>query len=165
MKNMWLMMILALVLVSGTQTVSAEEQAPMTPFMLGWFNPAQAPSAKWDVCGLRLDVFYGKCRNLTGLDAGVLVNHATEDVIGLEACFVVNYVERDFSGLQIGTVNVVGRQANALQIGFYNGAEDMSGLQIGVVNRTRLMRGCQIGVVNVIENSDIPFLPVINFLF
>jgi hypothetical protein len=165
MKNMWLMMILALVLVTGTKTVSAEEPAPMTPFMLGWFSPAQAPAANWDVCGLRLDVFYGKCRNLTGLDAGILVNRATGDVIGLEACFVVNYVERDFSGLQIGTVNVVSREAKALQIGFYNGAEDMSGLQIGVVNRTRLMRGCQIGVVNVIENSDIPFLPVINFFF
>jgi len=164
MRNVWLLMIVALALFAGTKTVSAEEPARMTPFMLGWFNPAQAPSAKWDVCGLRLDVFYGKCGNLTGVDAGVLVNHATGDVIGLEACFVVNYVEKDFTGLQVGLVNVA-KQVNALQIGLFNGADDMSGLQIGVVNKTRLMQGCQIGVVNVIENSDIPFLPVINFLF
>lgn len=166
MKNMWLRMIVALALIAGTQTVSAVEPAPtpMTPFMLGWFCPAQAPAANWDVCGLRMDIFYGKCQNLTGLDLGVLVNHATGDVIGLEACFVVNYVEKDFSGIQIGLVNIAD-QVNALQIGLFNGADDMSGLQIGIVNKTRLMRGCQIGVVNVIENSDIPFLPIVNFFF
>jgi hypothetical protein len=165
MKSMWLMIAIALALFAGIQTVSAEEPAPMTPVMMGWFNPAQAPSEKWDVCGLRVDLFYGKCRNLTGVDAGVVVNHATGDVIGLEACFVVNYVEKDFSGIQVGLVNVVSEQASALQIGLFNGADDMSGLQIGVVNHTRLMRGCQIGVVNVIENSDVSFLPVLNFLF
>jgi hypothetical protein len=162
---MWLMIAMGLALTAGMQTVSAEEPAPMTPVMIGWFKPAQIPSEKWDVYGLRVDLFYGKCRNLRGVDAGGLVNHATGDVMGLEACFVVNYVETDFTGLQVGLVNVVSHQASALQIGLYNGADDMSGLQIGVINHARLMRGFQIGVVNVIENSDVPFLPVLNFLF
>jgi hypothetical protein len=161
---MWLMIIVALALAAGIQTVSAEEPAPMTPVMLGYFNPAQIPADHFDVTGLRIDLLYGKCRNLTGLDAGILVNHTTGSVIGLEACFVVNYVEKDFTGLQVGLVNVADR-VSALQIGLFNGADDMSGLQIGVVNKTRLMRGFQIGVVNVIENSDVPFLPVINFFF
>jgi len=164
MRNVWLMMIVALALVAGTKIVSAEESAPMNPVMFGFFNPAQVPAENYDVAGLRIDLFYGKCRNLTGLDAGVVVNHATGNVTGLQACFVVNYVEKDFTGLQIGLVNIA-TKVNALQIGLFNGADDMSGLQIGVINDTRMMRGCQIGVINVIENSDISFLPIINFFF
>lgn len=164
MRNVWLMIVAALVLGVGMQKVAAAESAPMNPIMLGFFNPAQVPAENYDVAGLRIDLFYGKCRNLTGLDAGVIVNHATGNVTGLQACFVVNYVEKDFTGLQIGLVNIA-TKVNALQIGLFNGADDMSGLQIGLINDTRMMRGCQIGVVNVIENSDVSFLPVINFFF
>ena len=45
MRSMWLMMmIVALALTAGIQTVSAEEPAPLTPFMFNFFNPAQVPS-------------------------------------------------------------------------------------------------------------------------
>jgi hypothetical protein len=160
---MWLMIVMALALTAGMQTVSAED-TPMTPVMFSLFNPAQVPAENYDVNGLRIDVLYGKCRNLTGLDAGVLVNHATGKVIGLEACFVVNYVEKSFTGLQVGTVNVA-KEIHALQVGVYNEADDATGIQIGVINHARIMRGIQIGVINVIDNNDIPFLPVINFFF
>jgi len=156
------MIIVAAVLSAGAQTVTAEESAPMTPFMFGLFNPAQVPTEDYNVDGLRIDLLYGKCRDLTGLDAG-LVNHATGKVIGLEAG-LVNYVEKNFTGLQVGGVNT-GDRVKALQIGLFNGADDMSGIQIGLINHTRIMRGCQIGVVNVIENNDIAFFPVFNCFF
>ena len=163
MKSMWLMIAMALVLTASIQTVSAEEPAPMTPVMLSLYNPAQVPAENYDVKGLRIDLLYGKCHNLCGLDAG-LVNHATGKVLGLEAAFLVNYAETSFTGLQVGAVNIGGR-VRALQVGAYNGADDMSGVQIGLINHARIMRGVQIGFINVIENNNLPFFPVINLFF
>ncbi|HNX52680.1 MAG TPA: hypothetical protein PKI68_02930 [Pontiellaceae bacterium] len=160
MRSMWLM--ITIVLAMGLQTVFAEEPAPMTPVMLSFANPAQLPAENYDVNGLRIDLLYGKCRNLTGLDVG-LVNYATGRETGLEVG-LVNNAGKSFTGLQIGAVNVSDR-VRALQIGLFNGADDMSGLQIGLINHTRIMRGCQIGLVNVIENNDLAFFPVINCFF
>jgi len=157
-----LMAVLALALLAGIQTVSAEESAPMTPVMFSLFNPAQVPAENYDVKGLRIDLLYGKCHNLHGLDAG-LVNHTVNKEVGL-AAGLVNYAEKSFTGLQVGGVNI-GKEVHALQVGVYNGADDMSGFQIGLINHARIMRGVQIGVINVIENNDLPFLPIVNFFF
>ena len=162
MRNMWLMMMLTVALIAGIQTVSAEEPVSMTPVMFSLFNPAQVPSEDWDVGGLRLDLLYGKCRNLTGLDVG-LVNCATGNETGL-AVGLVNTVGKRFTGLQVGLVNVADK-ASAFQIGLYNGSDDMSGIQIGLINNTRLMRGFQVGLVNVIQNNDLSFLPIFNCFF
>lgn len=161
MKKLWLMLIVALA-SAGIQTVFSEEPAPMTPLMFSIMNPAQVPSENYDVNGLRIDLLYGKCRNLTGLDVG-LVNYATGRETGLEVG-LVNSAEKSFTGLQIGVANVSDR-VRALQIGVFNGADDMSGMQIGLINHTRIMRGCQIGLVNVIENNDLAFFPIINCFF
>jgi hypothetical protein len=56
-------------------------------------------------------------------------------------------------------------KAKAFQIGFYNGAQHIEGCQIGVINTTRTMIGVQIGVVNVIQDNDVPFMPIINCYF
>lgn len=160
MRSLWLMM--AAVLAMGLQPVFAEEPAPMTPIMFSLFNPAQIPAENYDVNGLRIDLLYGKCRNLRGLDVG-LVNHATGREIGLEAG-LVNYVEQNFTGLQVGAVNLADRMTG-FQVGVFNGADDVSGIQIGVINDTRIMRGLQLGLINVIENNDIAFFPVFNCFF
>ncbi len=162
MKNVWLMLTVALALVAGIQTVSAEEPAPLSPGMLSFFNPAQVPAENYDVGGLRLGVLYGKCRNLTGLDVGC-VNQAAGNETGL-AVGLVNYVEKDFTGLQIGAVNIAYR-VHALQIGLFNGADDVAGIQIGLINNTRIMRGFQVGLINVIQNNDLSFMPVFNCFF
>ena len=162
MKSMWLMIAMALVLTASMQTVSAGEPAPMTPVMVSLFNPAQVPAENYDVKGLRIDLLYGKCSSLYGIDAG-LVNHTVNKEVGL-AAGLVNYVEKSFTGLQAGGVNV-GKEVHALQVGVYNEADDASGIQIGVINHARIMRGIQIGVINVIDNNEIPFLPIINFFF
>ncbi len=161
MKSMWLM-IVALALVSGIQIVSAEEMAPMTPLMFSFANPAQLPTENYDVKGLRIDLLYGKCHDLYGIDTG-FVNHTSGKEVGL-AIGLVNYVEERFSGLQFGVVNIADK-SNALQVGLYNDADDVSGIQIGLINHTRIMRGLQIGVINVIENNDISFFPVFNCFF
>jgi hypothetical protein len=158
---MWLMIAMTLAFFAGTQTVSAED-TPMTPVMISLMTPAQAPSPEWDVKGVRLDLLYGRCQNLHGLDLG-LVNHTVGKEVGL-AVGLVNNAEKSFAGLQAGAVNIGGR-VSALQIGLFNEADDMSGIQVGLINHTRIMRGVQIGLINVIENNDLSFLPIVNFFF
>jgi hypothetical protein len=160
MRRLWFMIAVALVAI-GPRTVSAEE-FPMTPVMISLMTPAQAPTAEWDVKGLRIDLLYGRCQNLYGLDLG-LVNHTVKQEVGL-AVGLVNYTEGKVVGAQIGGVNI-GERVKALQVGLYNEADDMSGIQLGLINHTRLMRGVQIGLLNVIENSDLAFLPIVNFFF
>lgn len=163
MRRLWLMIAVALALTAGTKTVSATD-TPMTPVMISIMTPVQGPTPEWDVKGFRIDILYGRCHNMYGLDIGGVVNHATGKEIGLAASFVLNYAEEEFTGLQVSTVNISSR-VNALQIGVYNEADDMTGLQIGLINHTRLMYGVQIGLINVIENNDLPFLPIVNFFF
>jgi hypothetical protein len=161
MKRLQMGAVLLALTVSGTATLFAGE-VPVTPVMVSLLTPAQVPSEGIDVKGLRLNLLYGRCQNMYGLDAG-LVNHTVADQTGL-AAGMVNYTEETFIGVQVGGVNIGGR-VKALQVGVYNQADDMSGLQVGLINHTRLMRGMQIGLINVIENNDLAFLPFINFFF
>lgn len=148
-----------------------------SPFMFGVLSPAQLPSRNCDIGGLRINLFYGECCNIDGLDlglAGVARNHANGwlanavnvvfgDGLGLHTG-AVNYLGGDFKGLQIGLSNWIG-SGDALQIGIYNGGYDVQGLQIGVINTASYMQGVQIGVVNVISSSDISFFPIVNAWF
>lgn len=70
----------------------------------------------------------------------------------------------DVRGLEIGLGNYH-PVFDGWQIGLVNVADDFRGLQLGVVNYSHKMYGVQIGVVNVIEDNDIPFLPIINWYF
>ena len=167
---------------------SAQEGAagnPYTPFMLSLATPLQVPSADFDVGGLRVNIIYGECQNFDGLDisgiVGRSVGHANGlqiagianvvdgDGMGLRICLCANYVSGSYEGLQIGAVNFAAAHskstANAFQIGVYNGSDYIKGCQIGVINFAREMIGVQIGLVNVIQNKDVPFLPVINGYF
>lgn len=161
MRSLLFASVVALAMTIGIQNVSAAD-TPVTPVMVSLLTPAQAPSPDWDVKGMRLDILYGRCQNLYGLDVG-LVNHTTGKQIGL-ALGLVNYTEKSFTGLQLGGVNI-GEEVNALQLGLYNEADDLSGVQIGLINHARIARGLQVGLINVIESNDLQFLPIVNFFF
>jgi len=162
MKHLRMVSVVAWVILMCLSSGYCGESVLLTPVMVSFVDPIQLPFDDSDVAGVRIDILYGKCRDLYGLDIGV-VNHATGSETGL-AVGIVNYVGKDFTGLQIGVANYATR-AQAFQIGVFNGAEDICGMQIGVINTTRLMRGCQLGLVNVIRNSDLEFLPVFNCFF
>jgi hypothetical protein len=151
-----------------------------TPFMLSIVTPLQVPPRDFDVGGLRINAIYGECHDFDGLDLSALVGRATGHANGFQASLLanvvdgggfglqagaVNYVKGDYSGLQLGLCANYIEKAKALQIGFYNGAEHIEGMQIGVINTTRTMIGLQIGLVNVIQDNDVPFLPIINCYF
>jgi hypothetical protein len=155
-----------------------------TPFMLSLVTPAQVPPATWDVGGLRLNLLYGECRNFAGLDisgiAGRTRGRSDGILLALGANVVhgdgtslaiapVNYMEGSYAGLQIGAVNVAAARPNAeaaaWQIGVFNHADFIRGFQLGVINHADSMIGLQLGLVNVIQNKDLPFLPIINGYF
>lgn len=144
-------------------------------FQVSLCDPVQSNPSDCDVCGVRLNVLYGKNRNVTGLDVG-LVNHATGDVKGLEIG-VVNIVEGDFtgfqdgfyntcknlSGCQNGIVNHCTNKVNGVQRGFVNQAKDTSGVQWGLINFTRNLNGVQIGLINIQKSrKHFRILPIIN---
>jgi len=156
----------------------AEGAHPYTPFMLSIADPIQVPTHDFDVGGLRIPIIYGQSHDFDGLDVGLVgratghgnglqtcaVNIVDGDGMGLQANWLAGYVAGEYLGFQAGTVNYA-EKAQALQIGFYNGAGFIKGCQIGVINIAREMIGVQIGVVNVIQNKDVPFIPIINCYF
>ena len=156
----------------------ADQKGSYTPFMLSFVTPLQVPFRDFDVGGLRINAVYGECHDFDGFDistVGRATGHGNGYQVALLANIVdgsgfglqiapVNYVKMEYAGLQIGVANYI-EKAKAFQIGFYNGAQHIEGCQIGVINTTRTMIGVQIGVVNVIQDNDVPFLPIINCYF
>ena len=149
----------------------------VSPVMVSVFSPVQLPDPAYDIKGLGLGLFYSECCNFDGLNLGLVgvvnghangwlfdfVNVSFGDGVGLQTG-IVNYMDGDFKGLQFGVANWAA-SGNALQIGFYNGTDDMVGWQIGVINTAHMLQGVQIGLVNVISNSDHSFLPIVNWWF
>ena len=144
---------------------------------------------------MRLNIFVGEHRNVGFVDVGVLGNIVNGNLTGvqlagiynrvgssdgaIEAACIMNDVRHDFCGVQLGLVNRVGGDMEGLQagvinmtqdgagiqMGLFNRAERFSGLQIGVANYAYQLEGVQIGVFNVVEDSNIPFMPVLNAAF
>ena len=104
-----------------------------------------------------------------GLQAG---GYAESDfVAGAQVAIVCRADE--LAGLQIGVANIcldlddfsnAGDMAGA-QIGVVNVCNRGAGLQVGVWNHAKHFKGVQLGLVNVIEDHEIPFLPVLNVGF
>lgn len=167
----------------------------IAPLAISIVPPAQLPPLDWDVYGVRINVFVGHHRNVAFVDAGILGNIVDGNMTGIElagiynrigssdgaiqAACIMNYVKHDFCGVELGLANRVGGdmqglQAGAvnltgdgagIQLGIINSAERFSGLQVGLVNYAYQLEGVQIGAFNVIEDSNIPFLPLINAAF
>ncbi len=61
---------------------------------------------------------------------------------------------------------VCGREGEAVQIGIFNRARDISGFQLGLVNWAENMHGIQIGLINIISGKEsLQFLPIVNWSF
>jgi hypothetical protein len=141
-----------------------EASAGFSPFMLSFVNPIQVPPADFDIGGLKLNLIYGESHDMIGLDIG-LFSQNTGDVTALHINGV-SVVGRNGRGLMISLVaNYVEGEYGGMQIGAYNHASHLDGIQIGVINHANTAYGLQIGLINVIEDNDVPFLPIINGYF
>ena len=101
-----------------------------------------------------------------GLQAAGLVNRAGDFYGAQVGCLnAADYV----AGLQVGVANMgfdrSGPKAgdvHGVQVGVVNACNSGAGLQVGLWNNARTFAGVQIGLVNVIEDHDLPFMPIVN---
>ena len=173
------------VATAGPSPATPAAQRPQkkleTPIQLAFAAPAQIYRESASVMGIRLSVFLGRNRDVTGLDLG-LANSTTGNFSGFGAG-LVNFVDGDGSALQVGCVNScngyfsgiqlsgflnhVGGDSNALQVGPINVVKGtQGGLQIGVINVAKVLNGVQIGLININSSSDtVSFMPILNMAF
>jgi hypothetical protein len=156
------------------------EDTTMENFELSFFPGVQLRGEDSAIQILRLGL-YNRNVSVQGLDIGI-VNQTTGGISKGLQLGVVGFVEGDFSGWQSNAVNIVGGEFNglqgpgvlynemtsgeAVQIGVFNRARDISGFQLGIVNWAENMHGIQIGLVNIISGKEsLQFLPIVNWSF
>lgn len=133
-------------------------------FALGVVPPIQTGAETSDVVGLRLGLPYASHHDVAGLDLGLLATGTSGDFSGIQLAFVYNRVDGTMRGVQAAAFNFSDR-VRGVQIGLLNGATSVSGVQIGLFNATRTLSGVQIGLGNYVEESPVPFLPIVNVCF
>ncbi len=149
-------------------------------FELSLFPPVQLRGEDSAIRILRLGL-YNRNLSIQGLDLGI-VNHTTGGISKGAQFGILGIAEGDFSGWQQNLVNIVAGEFNglqgpgvlyndinygeAVQIGFFNRARDISGFQLGLVNWAENMHGIQIGLINIISGKEsLQFLPIVNWSF
>ena len=171
--------LVVVLLLGGLLAGSAKAQDKAINVAL--FNPVQIFDESTSVTGFRLNVFYGKNANFTGLDLGwIALGQVTGDMTGVQwnpinmvggmstgwQAGLVN-ATNGYLGLQTAVVNYDEGSGEGAQLGWVNIAERASGLQIGFFNMCQQMdSGIQIGLINVIRSKDkLPILPLVNWSF
>jgi len=101
--------------------------------------------------------------NGAGQIAGI-ANNCYEDFYGFQVAGIANNTQGCVHGGQIASFNMA-KELKGSQIAVFNKAEKAVGIQIGVINWATEMKGIQLGVLNIIENSQCPYLPLINANF
>lgn len=101
--------------------------------------------------------------NVYGVKAGILVSGGRGRVGGVEASAIASTTE-NVAGIQCAPVCCVSKNIEGLQTSVVNVSEKVDGLQFGIVNCSK-ESGFQLGIVNWIEDSSVPFMPIINFRF
>jgi len=151
-----------------------------SPIELSLFHPIQLHDETTSITGLRLNVFYARNADLTGLDIGFWgLGYNTGDVKGVQWNFIGSVVEGDmvgwqtgiytrthgdFTGLKTGLVNIQDGEMLGWQHGLVSIAKDkVTGLQTGVYNRAADMHGLQLGLVNVADQLRGLQIGLVNF--
>lgn len=101
---------------------------PLGLTLLAW----DIPNSMSVVCGLRLNLGFGRFERTYGIDCGAFSKSG--EFAGVAVNVVGNFCERDAEGLQVGVVNMVDGEVDGVQIGIVNKASRLRGLQIGLVN-------------------------------
>ena len=144
---------------------SANAQNTARPIELSLWSPIQLGSTSDDVKGVRLNVFYAKNNDLSGLDVGFFgLGYNTGDVVGVQWNFIGSVVEGEmagwqtglythtvgeFRGLKGGLINLQGDDLYGWQAGLITIADSqVVGLQTGFFNKAGDMRGLQLGFIN-----------------
>lgn len=159
MKNRCLLGAMILVLIVLGQPILAEEK----PIQLALFSPIQLLPEEDGVAGVRLSLFYGRNKYVSGLDWS-LVGHLTSGQSKGVQFGLVGIAEGDFMGWQSTVFNITDGNFEGFQGGLVNYAGYASGFQLGLVNYAQSMHGLQIGLVNIIkQGGQFPVFPIVNW--
>lgn len=180
---------------SADAAAAVPASRPASFFSAGVVPPIQIGAETSDVSGVRLGLPCVSHRDVEGLDlalfsakaagsfSGVQVsgvcNGVGGGVRGVQAALLSNRAGGTAQGLQLALCydaaeSLEGLQVGALcyaasvdgaQIGLINGADSVRGVQIGVFNATRVLRGVQIGLSNYVQESGLPWFPIVNARF
>ena len=156
---------------SGLALASVAARADV-PFQFGFWAPdLQIADVTEDVRGLRIDIFYGENRNVSGVDLGI-VNSTTGDfvgfgwapganlvdgsAVGVQWSWIYSRTTGEFTGWQTAIVSRIGGYGSCgLQTGWVTLNEsDFTGAQIGLFNKAETLKGLQLGIVNYAERLD-----------
>lgn len=166
----------------------AQSEAGVTPVSLGLMPPAQFPTEKFTITGLRLSVLWGKHQEVYGADVGLLGNITTQKFVGIAVAGGFNATKNTATiiGLQAagganintGKATILGIQAalganinkaettiGGLQISLANLSHHTKvyGVQAGAYNVAKEVFGFQIGLVNVTESLHGLQIGLLNF--
>lgn len=119
-----------------------------------------------EVCGVQFAGLGAEItKNTTGIQFGGLFSETQHDMTGVQFGGVYADTKGKMVGAQFGCFGIA-KSMFGVQLCLCNIATDAQGLQFGVINYARRMTsGVQVGVINVIENSNVPFFPIVNWKF
>lgn len=182
MINTFIKTILFAVLLISTA------HAAVSPLGISIVDPVQFPPSDFDIMGARASLVYGKNRDVTGIDLGVVGNVTTGNFKGsaISGLFNSTKGQSTILGVQLAglgnfnseKVSVYGIQAALLTN--YNSAESsvvglqfsvanispnttVNGFQVGIYNKARHVRGLQIGLINMTQNLTGIQIGLLNF--
>lgn len=166
---------------------SFQSHAFYSPLSLSVLPPVQFPPDDFSITGARVSVFYGRHRDVYGLDVGGIGNITDQSFTGLALAGGFNWTKgvTHILGLQLagganvntGKTHVFGLQAALLNVmtaessvtGFEIALANLAahttvnGLQVGLYNRALVVNGFQIGVINVTETLRGIQIGLLNF--
>lgn len=162
--------------------------AAVSPVAISIGGPVQFPPNDFNIMGARISVLYGKHRDVSGLDVGLLGNITTGKFTGAAVSGLFNKTAGPTTilGLQLAglaNINTQKTRVFGLQAALgtnYNTAEssvvgvqlalanlspntNIYGFQMGLYNKARAVRGFQIGLINVTQNLSGIQIGLLNF--
>lgn len=160
----------------------------VSPLGVSIVDPVQFPPDDFDILGVRASVVYGKNRDVTGIDVGLIGNITSGKFTGAAVSGLFNSTKGQSTilGIQLaGLANFNSEKTSVygFQIALgsnYNSAESsvvglqfslanispnttINGFQVGVYNKARTVRGLQIGLINMTQNLTGIQIGLLNF--
>lgn len=161
----------------------AENEPARAPARQSAVWPAVFAFCEWpdtpDLIGLRLAIpfstkqesitgfdigFWGRCKDMEGLQVNVLRNDVKDTFCGIQAGLYNTANRADMLCVQCGLINET-QSFRGVQCGLVNMTGDGQGFQVGLINRAETFYGLQVGVVNVIRDAEFQMLPIANIGF
>ena len=145
-----------------------------TVLAVGLATPAALPwGFNWDIFGLDVNLLYGDCNKMYGLEVAGLANTARLDMLGIQASLGFNLANRKAKGAMVSCFNMCNRTTYGLSVDLVGMNREFYGWQLALgatfarrvhgfqtallLNMTDELRGAQLGLVNYAATASAGF--------